>query len=54
MPVITQQLNDAVSLSTVVTIVKRHRNEAGFCRCDNQPWPCDVRIMSGLLLKELK
>lgn len=53
MAIMTQQLNDAVSLSTVVTIIKRHRNEQGFCRCCSQPWPCDVRIMSRLLLKEV-
>ena len=49
----TKELNDPISLSTVVTITKRHANAEGFCRCCLQPWPCDVRILGGILIREV-
>ena len=48
----TKQIKDAISLSTVMTITKRHRNEEGKCRDCGEAWPCDVRILEGLLIEE--
>ena len=48
----TKEFNDMVSLPVVVTIIKRHQNVEGFCQCCGQAWPCDVRILEGLLIKE--
>jgi hypothetical protein len=48
----TKEFNDMVSLPTVVTIIQRHKEAEGFCVCDEQPWPCDVRILEGILIKE--
>ncbi len=28
------------------TLIARHAESEGFCRCDGQPWPCDVRILA--------
>ena len=53
MTLMAKAFRDPVSLPTLVTIIKRHRNLEGFCRCCAQPWPCDVRIMSGILITEV-
>lgn len=28
------------------TMIARHRNDKGLCRCCGQPWPCDLRILA--------
>ena len=48
----TKEFNDVVSLPTIVTIIQRHQNVEGLCQCCSQPWPCDVRILEGILIKE--
>ena len=48
----TKEFKDMVSLPVIVTIIRRHRNIEGFCQCCHQPWPCDVRILERLLIKE--
>jgi hypothetical protein len=47
-----KEFNDMVSLPVIVTIVQRHQDSDGLCQCCGQPWPCDVRILEGLLLKK--
>ena len=34
------------SAAQVVTMVNRHKESEGFCQCDGQPWPCDLKILS--------
>lgn len=51
MKLAAKAFNDMVSLPTVVTILNRHANDEGFCRCCAQAWPCDVRILEGILLR---
>ena len=50
-----KEFRDPVSLPTVVTILSRHALAEGEnkCRSCGQPWPCDVRILSGLLIREV-
>ena len=47
-----KEFNDMVSLPTLVTIINRHQNVEGFCQCCSQAWPCDVRIIEGICLKQ--
>jgi hypothetical protein len=49
----TKEFRDPISLPTVVTIIQRHQNVEGFCQCCFQSWPCDVRILEGILIKEV-
>lgn len=48
----TKAFNDLVSLPTVVTILNRHKYNEGFCECCGQPWPCDIRILEGILIRD--
>ena len=50
----TVEVNAWVNLPALVTIMRRHRFQEGFCVCDGQPWPCDVRLIQGSLIKELE
>jgi hypothetical protein len=53
MALVTKAFNDMVSLPTVITLLNRHKNNEGFCEGCAQPWPCDVRILEGILIQEL-
>lgn len=46
-------VQDWINLPAMVTIMKRHRFSEGFCSCCGQPWPCDVRLVQGLVVKDL-
>ena len=52
MTLVNKAFNDMVSLPTVVTILNRHANDEGSCQCCRQAWPCDVRILEGILIRE--
>ncbi len=49
----TKEFRDPISLPTLVTIISRHQNCEGFCECCNQAWPCDVRIIEGICIREV-
>ena len=44
------KLNESVSVATLAVIMGRHTEAEGLCRSCKQPWPCDVRIIKGLVL----
>jgi len=48
--VLTIELNQGVNVSSMVTLMNRHRNSEGFCRTCAEPWPCDVRIIEKMLI----
>lgn len=50
----TKEFNDMASLPTVVSIIKRHRDVDGVCVGCGQYWPCDVRILEGILIQEVE
>ena len=50
---LTTTLKETVNVSSLVVLIKRHVNDEGFCICCDQPWPCDVRLIKGILLREV-
>lgn len=32
----------------IARILARHVESEGFCKCCNQPWPCDLRVVREL------
>jgi hypothetical protein len=44
------RIDEGANVNTIETVVRRHQNRQGFCQCCDQPWPCDVRVISGLIL----
>ena len=55
MTLAAKAFNDMVSLPTVVTILNRHKlaQDVNRCQCCLQVWPCDVRILEGILIREV-
>lgn len=42
----------AVAVGRAKLIVERHVESETLCKCCDQPWPCDVRVIATLLLEK--
>lgn len=41
-------------MGAIKILAKRHGESEGFCRCCGEPWPCDVRLIDGILFEDSK
>lgn len=49
---LTREVNVSPDLAGIDVICRRHKMSDGFCRCCNEPWPCDVTVIGTMLFRE--
>ncbi len=49
---LTREVNVSPDLAGIDVICRRHKMSEGFCRCCNEPWPCDVTVIGTMLFRE--